>query len=245
VNPKAKRAGYIAVSRAIFEHHLFCEKRAFSHLEAWLWLLAEAAWKPEGRRAKRGMVSLKRTQLAAAVREIGLKWGWPKSKVARFLAFLKREGMISINPAALNTVDGTMDGTPPSTALSIITICNYDTYQPAPKKLGQQAGQQAGQSGQKDLLFQLGPQAKQNKQQINRESRGAAKQRLQEKPYQGARSRDGKWVWLDHGTEEWALHAADFGRVRQAELLPETRIGGRGNWFVVLGEAARPRRKRA
>lgn len=47
-------------------------------------------------------------------------------------------------------------------------------------------------------------------------------------------------VWFDYGTPEWQIYANDFRNTRGAEKLPETREGGRGNWFKWLGEAAQP-----
>ncbi len=44
-------------------------------------------------------------------------------------------------------------------------------------------------------------------------------------------------VWLDYGTAEWQTYADDFREVRGVDKLPETRNGGRGNWFRLLGEA--------
>lgn len=65
------------------------------------------------------------------------------------------------------------------------------------------------------------------------------------------RARGNGMIWFDQASDEWACHAKDYLTVRGAELLPESLIGGRGNWFVYLGEAARTakqmpkRRKRA
>lgn len=39
--------GVFAVDRGVFDHPILSEpNRAYSRREAWLWLLAEAAWKP-------------------------------------------------------------------------------------------------------------------------------------------------------------------------------------------------------
>ena len=62
------------------------------------------------------------------------------------------------------------------------------------------------------------------------------------KPRHGAKGRG--MIWLDHGTPEWDLYAADFREKRGADKLPESRPGGRGNWFVLLGEPAQRRRAR-
>lgn len=46
-------------------------------------------------------------------------------------------------------------------------------------------------------------------------------------------------VWLDHGTQEWDLYAADYRNATGVDKLPESRIGGKGNWFRWMGEARR------
>lgn len=106
--------GVFAVDRGVFTHPLFADGNPLSRREAWLWLLSEAAWKSRGRDIGGQIVPLQRGQLAHSVRFMGEAWGWPKSKVARFLDRLKTETMI---------------GTETGTGFTVITICNYDAYQ--------------------------------------------------------------------------------------------------------------------
>lgn len=106
--------GVFAVDRGIFDHPLFDEGRPFSRREAWLWLVAEAAWKPRPTRVSGQIIELKRGQLAHSVRFMAAAWGWSKSAVDRFLGRLKTETMI---------------GTDGGTGCGVITICNYDEYQ--------------------------------------------------------------------------------------------------------------------
>lgn len=106
-------SGVFAVSRDIFEHRFFAGE-PFTEREAWVWLIREAAWKARRVRVKDGMVSLKRGQLATSVRFMADRWQWHRSSVDRFLKRLKTETMISISV---------------ETGQSVITICNYDTYQ--------------------------------------------------------------------------------------------------------------------
>ena len=242
MSPKEFRGGYIAIARGIFNHPLFNEKREFSRMEAWQWLIEQAAWKPKGQRVRRGVVDVVRGQVVVAVRNLGETWGWSKSNVGRFLHELAAEGMIGIKKAAVNPVGGTKTGTNYSTSKSLITICNYEKYQPASKVLGQTAGQTAGQLSQQALPF-AAEFASETDKQSNKESRGAA-EKARSKPHHGAKSRCGKFVWWDYGTSDWATFGDDYRSVHGTELMPERYIGGRGNWFVILGEIMRPKRKR-
>lgn len=106
--------GVFAVDRGIFDHPLFNCKEPLSRREAWLWLLAEAEWKPTKRRVSGVTVELQRGQLAHSVRFIAEAWGWSKSAVDRFLGRLKTEAMI---------------GTESGTGSLVITICKYNDYQ--------------------------------------------------------------------------------------------------------------------
>ncbi|AWC25615.1 MULTISPECIES: hypothetical protein [Aminobacter] len=105
--------GTFAVSRGLFDHPFFADE-AFTEREAWVWLLAEAAWKPRRVRGRYGQIELERGQLAHATRFIAVKWKWSEARVRRFLARLKSDAMIDAVADAQTTR---------------ITICNYDEYQ--------------------------------------------------------------------------------------------------------------------
>lgn len=105
--------GYIMLHRSVWDHHLF-SGREFGELEAWLWMVSFAAWKPTKVRVGCKMVTLNRGDLSFSERFLAEKWQWSKTRVHRFLALLESENMI-----ALNSDHG----------LNQITICNYDKYQ--------------------------------------------------------------------------------------------------------------------
>jgi hypothetical protein len=107
--------GFIAVDRAIFEHPMFAAE-PFTEREAWLWLIAEAAWKPTRTRVGKAVIDLDRGQLAHSLRFIAARWRWSEPRVRRFLARLKTDAMID----AQATRDATQ-----------ITICNFDRFQSA------------------------------------------------------------------------------------------------------------------
>lgn len=232
--------GYIAISRAIFDHPEFKESRPLTRLEAWQWLIGQAAWRAKTKRFRNDSVRLERGQLTDSIRTIAIAWRWPKSNVARWLHRLADNDMLRLYKS------GTAPGTVSGTARIIITICNYDKFNRTGKKVGQQVGQYPGQQPVQASLF-IEKSSPEPLNQLNIESGGAAKGLSRKtcqqrgKPAHGAKGNG--MVWLDHDTDEWKAYAADFRMVRGADILPETRIGGRGNWFRAMGEIKGRRRR--
>lgn len=107
-------SGYFAVHRGVFEHPMFA-RDPFSEREAWMWIIGQAAWQPKRVRVGRGVFDLARGQCAFALRFLAEKWQWSVSKVRGFLQRLVNDAMILANP--------TRDAT-------LITVCNYNEYQP-------------------------------------------------------------------------------------------------------------------
>jgi hypothetical protein len=116
--------GYVRVYRRTWEHAMFRDE-PYTRREAWLWLISEAAWKPTQVRiwpipGRAGVViNLERGQVAHAERFLAEKWGWSRSKVRRFIRDLTSERMVSRATAQ-----------PAAQAISVLTICKYDEYQP-------------------------------------------------------------------------------------------------------------------
>jgi hypothetical protein len=104
---------YIKVARGWFDHPFFAND-PLTEREAWMWLIEQAAWKKRVFRIGKHVVPVERSQLACSERYLAAKWQWHASKVRRFLVRLENEAMIE----AYSTRDHT-----------IITICNYETYQ--------------------------------------------------------------------------------------------------------------------
>ena len=109
--------GYITIARGILDHPVVGAKKPYSQLEAWQWLLLEAAWKPH-----RVQISNGRTRgvcpsngPAIVFAEIyGDKWGWSVKRITTFLNGLETDQMVA---------------TQTDTGQTLITICNYNTYQ--------------------------------------------------------------------------------------------------------------------
>lgn len=114
----SNQAGYIPISRKMFEHEFWTEKRAFSKFEAWLDLLHsaryEASTKTEFINGK--PISWGRGQLVGSVRFLMGRWQWKSiTKVENYLNYLQKKDMVSVEKGQ---------------GISIITICKYDTYNP-------------------------------------------------------------------------------------------------------------------
>jgi hypothetical protein len=146
--------GFVAIHRRLAEHPLFASDAG--RFGAWVWLIANAAWKPTAVRIKGTLTHLERGELTFSQRFLAEKWGWSKSRVDRFIADLRAEGMI-----ATRSKIGASAGHNAGQGQSIITICNYDKYQDKEQRPrgndeplnGATAGQQRGkeEQGNKDI----------------------------------------------------------------------------------------------
>lgn len=107
--------GYITISRKLFEHELFAERREFSRFESWLDLIQLCAYEQENCAILRGRtVRWGRGQKIASVRYLQERWKWKSTKkVFSFLELLRSHQMIE---------------TDNSQGMQRITLCNYDSY---------------------------------------------------------------------------------------------------------------------
>ena len=129
--------GNFSVSRSIWTSDLFA-KEPFTEREAWIWMISSAVWRDKTTRVGHYIIELERGQLCYSIRFLAKAWGWSKSKVDRYL---KRLETMDATRSKIGTPIGTASGTPPM----VITICNYNEYQPDTEKAGHIAGQSAGQ----------------------------------------------------------------------------------------------------
>lgn len=235
------RNGYIVLPRSLPENPPFAERPRLLH--AFVLLVIHAAWKPEGARRKRGaVVHLERGQVAATIRELAAWWNCSRSNAERYLGELAAEGFLQLSTARGTRSRGESPAKP-SYRVTVITICGYNQFQfaarPSKDGIGLRSRNDAGQELPLSLLALRESVRQDNTINLRHESsRSSEGQRS--KPRHGATGRG--MVWLDYGTQEWQIHADDYRNVRGAEKLPETRIGGRGNWFRIRGEADKERR---
>lgn len=89
---------------------------AFCERSAWLWLIANAAWKDTRHRVRGTLHDVARGTLFVTVRDLMDAWGWGNTKVVNFLAMLEKQDRIKRET---------------KTGKTLITICNYSSYQDA------------------------------------------------------------------------------------------------------------------
>lgn len=128
--------GFFKVQRRFFEHDLWREKRVFSKAEAWLDTLRSAHFEDRNKRILVGntRVDIERGEWAVSIRFLAERWGWSRHKVTNFTEYLELENMINVR-----TVEGTQQ--------TIVTICNYDTYNSLIDYTGTDAGTPRGHHG--------------------------------------------------------------------------------------------------
>jgi len=128
--------GYVPISRRLFVHQFWKQKRVFSYAEAWIDLIQMARFDPEPGKVliNSKMVVLNRGEAAVSLRFLGTAWGWSKNKVDHFLELLVNEEMIKI---------GTQEGT----LQTIVTILNYGYYNKLPGERGTAEGHQRDTEG--------------------------------------------------------------------------------------------------
>ncbi len=107
---------WVRVQTSIFDHELF-QAEPLTEREAWLWLIANAAWKATRHRVGSDMHEVPAGSLFVTLRQLQTAWKWKSDyRVRSFLKLLEREGMTVSEPNAGKTQ---------------ITICNYSHYQEA------------------------------------------------------------------------------------------------------------------
>lgn len=111
------RARWIAVRVDMLDHEIL-QGEPYSRRDAWLWLIANAAWKDHQVRTRGGVVTLRRGEVLAGLEHLAKTWGWSIKKVRTFLRDLNAAGMIAKGQAR----------TQYATAYS---LTKYETYQTA------------------------------------------------------------------------------------------------------------------
>lgn len=114
-----EKGGFITVSRRLFEHELFTEKREYSRFEAWLDLIQLCAYEDDNSSIIKGkVIKWGRGQVVASVRYLQQRWYWKSvDKVFSFLELLRSQNMIR---------------TDKEQGIGRITLCKYDDYNQRP-----------------------------------------------------------------------------------------------------------------
>lgn len=109
-----KDLGYIKVHRATKKHWLWNESRKRTKFEAWLDLLIMANHSMIKEAVGYDLIPIERGQVLTSQESLANSWKWNRESVRLFLRMLENDKMISVNATAKYTM---------------ITVCNYDTYQ--------------------------------------------------------------------------------------------------------------------
>lgn len=123
-------SGWIKLHRSLLDHFLFDFKEPDKAL-AWIDLLMSASFDDSKIKIKGRVLEVKRGQFCASQVTLQKRWGMSQNKVKRFLLMLQNEGMIKLETNELT---------------SIITICNYESYQ-TDERAGGRADGRAGERG--------------------------------------------------------------------------------------------------
>ena len=135
--------GFLKLSRKFFETSLWKEPRQYSRSEAWLDLIRMAGFEDSTQILNNREIEVRRGEIVASRRFLEKRWSWGSTKVSNFLSWLKSNRMINQRQTSGQT---------------IITLCNYDTYndtQTTPQTENKPPTNQWGGSGK--------PPANQNK----------------------------------------------------------------------------------
>ena len=111
-------SGWVRIERDVFGHDFFA-KEPMSEREAWLWMIAKAAYADTRHRVGADMLDVPRGSFMTTLRELQGVFMWRSdSRVRGFLKRLEAERMVE------RTTRG-----PTNAPKTHITICNYDEYQ--------------------------------------------------------------------------------------------------------------------
>ena len=122
---------FIRINRKIFDNFLWKENRVYSRFEAWIDLIQLMCYKKEGdEKIINGVVvRFKRSQYPVSYSFLSQRWNWSIHKVRIFINLLKSEKQASTETTNVTT---------------ILTLINYDTYNPISQAEGQAEGQADG-----------------------------------------------------------------------------------------------------
>src|SRR4051812_35252626 len=117
---------YYLMKRGWLDHPCLAGPEPFCKRAAWAWMIERAAWKPTRQNIGGKIVDIPRGQFAVSLRQMAQVWGWKCTRVRRFLKLLASDAMID---------------TDSGTGKTVVTICNYEKYQPARNISGTAAAQ--------------------------------------------------------------------------------------------------------
>jgi hypothetical protein len=108
---------FIRINRKLFDHFLWKENRVYSRAEAWIDLIQLVTYNPKGGTGIISGVTVRwnRGQFPISYSFLAKRWTWNIHKTRIFLSMLKESSQITTVSTSVTT---------------ILTICNYDFYNP-------------------------------------------------------------------------------------------------------------------
>ena len=122
--------------RKMQDDPLWEPKRSRTKYEAWLDIISRAKGRPGREIVGYSSILLERGQLIFSIKGLAEDWKWSRGKVRRFLSYLENEDQISVNRGCSEGVS--KPDTKTNTPFGVITITNYERYNPLHKKVDTQ-----------------------------------------------------------------------------------------------------------
>ena len=120
---------YIKVARKFFESAEWLSPRTFSEQEAWLDMIFLACYaNHEIDLGKDGILHLQRGEFYYTQRQLAKRWGWPPTRVNRYLARLAEGDNPRIEKILRETQNETQSETQVETQIIVVRLCNYASY---------------------------------------------------------------------------------------------------------------------
>jgi len=138
-------SGYFKIWRKALDHALWEPSRERTRFEAWVFLICKAKGGPGEEHVGYSNIPLERGQLIFSIKCLAKNWKWSRGRVRRFLEYLVKEEMIEVNRGCIG--GDSKPYTQTDTPYSILTICNYDLYNPLKKETDTQTDTQRTPSG--------------------------------------------------------------------------------------------------
>lgn len=206
-------AGYVHIYRSLMGHPAF---RNDAEAMAFAWMVLRAAWRPIRVRYKDRVIELARGQFAVSVRDMANALDRDKAWVERLWKRLKSETMIE---------------TQSETGVSLVTIRNYDEFQPnadsgetprkTPAKTRARQAQDTEQRREKGKKEEEGLEAKAScPTPVGPEPDLLPEEAGEE---EGPDAPDSPSLRPEHVVDEWNHYAPRLGKPKVRDLTPERR----------------------
>ena len=126
---------FVKIARKFFESDEWTAQRTFSEAEAWLDMIFLACYTEHDiDLGKDGILTLQRGEFYYTQRQLAKRWGWPLSRVNRYLARLAEGDKPRIEKIMRETQNETHFETQGETQIAVVRLCNYDSYNKADSK---------------------------------------------------------------------------------------------------------------